>query len=233
LPPLRRSRRVLTNVSRLYRTRRPAFGTSSRVQAIPTHVGAGAAAIGHHLVGTQADTTHPTGPDHSRPFRSGGQTLLISHDHLTLGRGPAGPERGEQSHCHHNRPGNRSRQSGTLNNRKSLSHPGTDGNGDARREPTTGPPPDTVAEAAACRVDHDQTDKAANLADSSRSSGTATEPEPRRQPSIDGTGNSALTADRMIRRCIQEFGPCPPVPVRKVAYGDQRTLMEHPAMVLT
>jgi hypothetical protein len=58
---LRRFRRALAGGGRSCRTRGPAFGARPRVLAVPAQVGAGVAAIGHHLIGGQADAAHPAG----------------------------------------------------------------------------------------------------------------------------------------------------------------------------
>ena len=57
----RGSRRALTEGGRPCRTRGPAFGARLRVPAVPAQVGAGAAAIGHHLFSGQADAAQPAG----------------------------------------------------------------------------------------------------------------------------------------------------------------------------
>ena len=57
----RGSRRALTDGGRSCRTRGPAFGARPRLPAVPAQVGAGAAAIGHHLFSRQADSAHPAG----------------------------------------------------------------------------------------------------------------------------------------------------------------------------
>jgi hypothetical protein len=90
-----------TDASRPGRTRRPAFGASPHVQAIPAEVGAGSAAVGHHLARRQADTTHPAGRDRGQTSRSGNQILLISHNQLPPGSPlqaaiPEGPEAGRE-----------------------------------------------------------------------------------------------------------------------------------------
>ena len=58
---LRRARGALADGGRSCRTRGPAFGARPRVPAVPAQVGAGAAAIGHHLVSRQADAAHRAG----------------------------------------------------------------------------------------------------------------------------------------------------------------------------
>src|SRR5215469_16408491 len=45
------------------RVRGPAPGASPCIAAVPAHIEASAAAIGHHLVRRQANATHPAGPD--------------------------------------------------------------------------------------------------------------------------------------------------------------------------
>src|SRR5271166_1710977 len=96
------SRSALTNARRPCRTRSPAVGASPHIQAIPAEVGAGAAAIGHRVVGRQVDTTHPAGRDHGRFPPARGQTLSITHDQLTsrpqsvaIPEGPANGQEGK------------------------------------------------------------------------------------------------------------------------------------------
>src|SRR5215471_4153507 len=64
---------------------RPPLGAAPLVEAVPADVGAGAATVGHHVVGGQADPAQPAGLDGARPGRSVGQALLIRH-----GRSPPG-----------------------------------------------------------------------------------------------------------------------------------------------
>jgi len=52
---------ALTDGGRSCRPGGPAFGACPRVPAVPAQVVASAAAIGHHLVSTQADAAHPAG----------------------------------------------------------------------------------------------------------------------------------------------------------------------------
>jgi hypothetical protein len=57
----RGSRRARTGGGRSCRTRGPAPGACPRVPAVPAQVGAGTAAIGHHLLRGQADAAQPAG----------------------------------------------------------------------------------------------------------------------------------------------------------------------------
>jgi hypothetical protein len=58
---LRRFRGALAGGGRSSRTQGPAFGACPGIAAVPAQVVAGAAAIGHQLVGGQADAAHPAG----------------------------------------------------------------------------------------------------------------------------------------------------------------------------
>ena len=75
-----RFRHVRADDGQPRRARGPPLGASQCVAAIPAHVGASGAAIGHQLTGRQADATHPARPDLGRfpPNRDGGCRLAMT-----------------------------------------------------------------------------------------------------------------------------------------------------------
>jgi hypothetical protein len=73
------------------RVRGPAPGASPCVAAIPAHVEASAAAIGHHLVGRQANAAHPARPDRGRfPLERGRRLPICDHLLASKPRYPLG-----------------------------------------------------------------------------------------------------------------------------------------------